>query len=208
MKIKHKIPNVLTLLNLALGVVSILLVVDNRGPKLTVFACLLILAAALTDRFDGKLARRFDAESNLGRELDSLADLVSFGIAPVVLSWRTCFINMGILGYVIAIVFPLAGAYRLARFNVMQMPIVFEEEESEHTEDMIDQEEKKEEAAYNGLPITVAGAFLILINLFNFYLWNSDPEREYLIYLNKVITTTFTLLLSFLMVSKIRIRKR
>ncbi len=82
-------PNLITLSNLTLGMAAILIVsTPSSSGDMMFIASFLVALAAVTDRFDGKVARHLDAVSELGKELDSLADLVSFGIAPVVIAWR------------------------------------------------------------------------------------------------------------------------
>lgn len=128
---KNMIPNLFTFANLACGILSILFTLTNKP----VIAAVFVITAALIDRYDGRVARRLDVSSVLGKELDSLADLVSFGAAPAVLGWSVYLNNFGILGYIITILYPICGAYRLARFNVSSFDNVF-----------------------SGVPITVAGA--------------------------------------------------
>src|SRR5690625_2336866 len=84
-KIKSQLANGITLMNLSFGVMAIIFVV-NGSEKL---ALLFILLAALFDRFDGKVARKFNIESASGKELDSLCDLVSFGVAPALLIYHS-----------------------------------------------------------------------------------------------------------------------
>lgn len=181
--VRRKIPNIITFFNLSLGVIAILLVVNNRGLEFV--SCLLILTAAFADRFDGKIARLLDAETHIGKELDSLADLISFGIAPIVIAWKTCFYMLGVFGYIIALIFVLTGAYRLARFNVTETRKYF-----------------------TGIPITIAGSFLILLSLYNCYILLKLHQFQSLPFLNVIFTSLFTLLLSYLMVSNIRINKK
>src|SRR5690625_5634322 len=77
-KIKGQFVNVITLLNLSFGIIAIMYIVKGADS----LALLFILLAALFDRFDGMVARKFNTESDFGKELDSLCDLVSFGVAP------------------------------------------------------------------------------------------------------------------------------
>lgn len=133
------IPNILTFTNLALGILSILTGV--QGDYVT--AGLLILGAGIVDRYDGRIARLLHAESPLGKELDSLSDLVSFGVAPSILGYFMFdFIELGVLGLVPVILFPVAGAYRLARYNASAFDGIF-----------------------TGVPITIAGCVLALVML-------------------------------------------
>jgi CDP-diacylglycerol--serine O-phosphatidyltransferase len=136
-----QIPNLFTLLNLLFGCLAIVclltdgmvLVPTAEGnvyfdlPASIGLASLFIALAAVVDFFDGMLARLLNADSNLGRELDSLADVVSFGVAPGMilfsflrLSWsaEVSALNTSIQYLIPAFLIPLAAAWRLARFNI------------------------------------------------------------------------------------------
>jgi len=139
MKIKNNIPNLFTLLNLTLGLLAILYIFDHDYYK----SSLLIILAALLDRFDGALARKFDAATSLGKELDSLCDLISFGVAPSILIWHIELINLGVFGIAITILYAISGAYRLARYNVTEFAGI-----------------------YIGIPITIAGGIVALTSLY------------------------------------------
>lgn len=110
MQIKKNIPNALTMLNLSLGFLAILI-------NDTMISPLLILGAALADLLDGYFARILRAHSQLGKQLDSLADLVSFGVAPAFLYYQY-FLNEGIAGMLFASLLPVFSAIRLGIFNV------------------------------------------------------------------------------------------
>lgn len=144
---KKMIPNIFTFLNLAFGMMSILLTLTGNEKS----AALMILCAAFVDRYDGKIARKINVESELGKELDSLCDLISFGAAPAVLCWSTFLSNYGIIGYVVSIMFPIAGAYRLARFNITEG-----------------------KGIYTGIPITIAGSVMALDILISLMFINHD----------------------------------
>ncbi len=178
---KTNLPNILTLINMSLGVTAILLAVNGSGDiKLLIYASLLILFAALTDRFDGKVARLLDCTSELGKELDSLSDLISFGVAPIIIAWKVSFWGFGIPGYAISLIFPMAGAYRLAKFNTTTF-----------------------DTSFKGMPITLAGAFLTIDNLFNAVALMSKQ----LSCIHVTVTSVLIILLSYLMISKIRFKK-
>lgn len=108
------IPNMITSLNLVLGVFSILC---TFNAELTT-AALFVVAAMLADGMDGRVARYFKVSSEFGKELDSLCDLVSFGVAPAMLAYAFLLKDFGSFGYVVAAFFATCGALRLARFNV------------------------------------------------------------------------------------------
>ena len=109
------LPNLVTVLGLCAGLTSIRFAFDDN---LTLAAGLLVLAA-LIDGTDGLLARRLDAASPFGAELDSLSDFVCFGVAPAMLVYRFGLHGMAGLGWLAALVLAICCCFRLARFNVM-----------------------------------------------------------------------------------------
>lgn len=143
-KMKHdsckNIPNLLTLANLMLGVLAIIYILEGHLRM----AISLVFIAMLLDGLDGKLAVRLKAGSELGKQLDSLADLVSFGVAPAILLYSALLQEFALAGLLITLFFPLAGAYRLARFNLGQ----------------------KRESFFLGLPITMAGGALVSLGFY------------------------------------------
>lgn len=142
------LPSIFTLVNLLLGFISI---VYTMKEEFRIAAILILLSMAL-DGMDGKLARRLDASSAFGKELDSLSDLVSFGIAPAILIYADHLSSSGLyeyLGLSVAIIFALCGAIRLARFNVLNISDYF-----------------------IGVPITAAGSLIAVLELFS----NRIPE--------------------------------
>ncbi len=108
------IPNVLTSSNLVFGMCSILSTLNGDMFMGSVF----ILIALVADGLDGRSARFFGVSSEMGKELDSLCDLISFGAAPGILAYSFYLHEFGYLGWVCAICFALCGCWRLARFNV------------------------------------------------------------------------------------------
>jgi CDP-diacylglycerol---serine O-phosphatidyltransferase len=112
-KLKHLIPNAVTLANIALGFFGMVAAARGQYERSVV----LLFCAALCDLADGKLARALNATSKFGMELDSLSDMVSFGIAPAVLVYLAVLQPLGWLGAAVAIIYPLCGAIRLARYN-------------------------------------------------------------------------------------------
>jgi len=163
------IPNMVTLANLLLGVVSLVYTMDGRYQ----IAATAILLAMVLDGMDGKIARRLDVASSFGKELDSLCDLVSFGVAPALLVYSSILQDMGHIGLIIAVNFALCGAIRLARFNVLNITTHF-----------------------IGIPITFAGSLMALAIL----LANKIP-------LPLVVFPLLTLVLSYLMVSNLKVPK-
>src|SRR5574339_412502 len=104
----------LTIGNLYCGFLSIGFAASGEYKN----AAILIIIGMMLDSMDGRLARMLKVNGALGKELDSLADVVTFGVAPSFLVYYTYFYQFGLLGLAVAGLFPLFGAYRLARFNI------------------------------------------------------------------------------------------
>lgn len=114
MDYRRLIPNMCTSSNLVFGMCSIL---STYSGNLT-WGSIFILLALVADGLDGRTARFFGVASEMGKEMDSLCDLGSFGIAPAFLAWAFVLHNHGILGVIVVIFFAICGMWRLARFNV------------------------------------------------------------------------------------------
>jgi CDP-diacylglycerol--serine O-phosphatidyltransferase len=140
--IKNGIPNLFTLLNLFFGFLSVMYSAQGDYKN----AAILILIGMMLDSMDGRIARMLHVESDLGKELDSLADIVTFGVAPAMMAYYSYFSSFGIAGMAIAGLFPLFGAYRLARFNINAV--------------------KSSLHYFTGVPITAGGGLLTLLTLF------------------------------------------
>lgn len=133
--------NTLTLLNGVSGFLSILASMNGQYRS----AAFLILAGVVFDYFDGKAARLFSEVTPLGRELDSLSDLISFGVAPAVL---IASLSPSLLSYGAGALFVLSAALRLGRFNVQDL-----------------------KGAFFGVPTTVNGVLLPALVLWSAPLW-------------------------------------
>ncbi|MCM3130806.1 MULTISPECIES: CDP-diacylglycerol--serine O-phosphatidyltransferase [unclassified Paenibacillus] len=140
--ITKSIPNLFTLGNLSLGMIAILLASEDQYTT----AAFMVVIAMLLDGLDGRIARALNAQSEFGKELDSLSDIVSFGAAPAYLMYTVSFQEAPVaIAWIVTSVFPICGALRLARFNVKPgIPGYF-----------------------TGLPIPAAGGVLALLSLFN-----------------------------------------
>lgn len=138
------IPNFFTLLNLMLGMLAIIYTLDGHIQT----AISLVFIAMLLDGLDGKLAVRLNAGSELGKQLDSLADLVSFGVAPAIIIYSVSLQQLALTGLFVALLFPVAGAFRLARFNLR----------------------RKRESFFLGLPVTMAGGALVSLGFYGEFL--------------------------------------
>lgn len=134
-KLKSQTANVLTLANLGLGGYAIIVGL-NGNLRLSL---LLIFVAALADRFDGMVARKFQIESELGKQLDSMSDIISFGVAPALLLYQGILFEFGAPGIFFTVFYIGCGAFRLARFNISE-----------------------NNGYFTGLPITAAGCLATL----------------------------------------------
>ncbi|MBO6793287.1 MAG: CDP-diacylglycerol--serine O-phosphatidyltransferase [Balneolaceae bacterium] len=108
------VPSFFTLMNLFSGFLAIISIADGDLTR----GAWLIMAAGMFDVFDGMMARLANAYSDFGIELDSLSDMVSFGVAPGFLIYTFALSDLGMLGILVSALPPLCGAVRLARFNV------------------------------------------------------------------------------------------
>ena len=132
-KIKSNAANLITIVNMSFGGSAIMATLNEYYN----YSVLFIFIAAFLDRYDGKVARKFNQESELGKQLDSMADIISFGVAPALLMYEMTLTDFGVVGMCMAILYIACGALRLARFNVMDATGYFV-----------------------GLPITAAGTLL------------------------------------------------
>lgn len=165
------LPNACTSMNLFCGYLSI--VMTSQGEFLA--AGWLILVANIFDILDGRLARLTSVESRFGAELDSLADLVSFGVSPAFLVYTRYLEHDRIYGLIISGIFVLCGALRLARFNV-----------TPHS--------KKD--VFEGLPIPAGAGIVATMTIFELQFFN-------FMRIPAVVIPFVVIITSFLMVSKI-----
>ena len=108
------LPNMLTLIGVCIGLTSIRFALDGRFE----LAIIAILFAALIDGLDGRIARLIRGTSKVGKELDSLTDMISFGVAPAFIMYFWKLNNLGRFGWLLCLVYVICVALRLARFNI------------------------------------------------------------------------------------------
>jgi CDP-diacylglycerol--serine O-phosphatidyltransferase len=108
------LPNMLTLIGVCIGLTSIRFALDEKFE----FAIIAILFAALFDWLDGRIARLIKGTSEVGKELDSLADVISFGVAPAFIMYFWTLSSLGKFGWLVCLIYVSCVALRLARFNV------------------------------------------------------------------------------------------
>ena len=115
------LPNMITMASIFCGFDAIRLVSDARGDDDFWRAALLLIFAQLFDTLDGRVARATKTQSAFGLQIDSLADIVSFGLAPAILVYKWSLYQLGSVGIFFSFAFAACGAIRLARFNVLSM---------------------------------------------------------------------------------------
>ena len=108
------LPNMLTLMGVCIGLSSIRFALDGRFE----IAIIAIIFAALIDGLDGRIARLIKATSKVGKELDSLTDVISFGVAPAFIMYFWKLNTLGRFGWLLCLVYVICVALRLARFNI------------------------------------------------------------------------------------------
>ena len=169
----YVLPNLFTSGNLFCGFFAIVAILEGSF----VYASIAILVAALFDVLDGKIARLSRSSSRFGIEYDSLADLVSFGLAPALLAFSWALKPYGRFGWLAAFLFLACGSLRLARFNVQVATV--------------------ESKFFRGLPIPAAACMIALTFLLNHRLGFGATHDQ-------VAILVMIYVLAFLMVSNIR----
>ncbi len=115
------LPNAITLASIFCGFDAIRIAAEGRSDQDYFRSALLVMFAAVFDTLDGRVARMTKTQSSFGIQIDSLADVISFGIAPALLVYRWSLHQLGALGLFVSFAFVACGAVRLARFNVLAM---------------------------------------------------------------------------------------
>ena len=175
-KTRYLLPNILTLGGVCLGISSIKFSIDGNYS----LAVTLILFAAILDALDGRIARLIKGTSEFGKELDSLTDFVSFGIAPVFVLYFWDLNKYGKLGWAITLVYSVCCVLRLARFNLTK----------------IEDSQEWKNNFFEGIP-SPAGGLLILMPLI-YDLTNLNFGLDV-----KNLTPYLTVIVAVLLVSKI-----
>ena len=170
------LPNTLTLIGVCIGLSSIKFALDLKYE----LAIIAIVFAALIDGLDGRIARLIKGTSKVGKELDSLTDVISFGVAPAFIMYFWSLNNLGKFGWLLCLIYVVCVALRLARFNVSS-----------------NEEPSWKDNFFEGVP-SPAGGILVLMPLiyslseFNFFNVNSE-----------LLAPIFFVIISFLLISKI-----
>ena len=169
------LPNMLTLIGVCIGLTSIRFALDGKFE----FAIIAIIFAALIDGLDGRIARLIKGTSKVGKELDSLTDMISFGVAPAFIMYFWKLNTLGRFGWLVCLIYVICVALRLARFNVNS-----------------NQDPSWKDNFFEGVP-SPAGGILVLTPLiisqtnFNYIQLNYD-----------IIVPAFFIITSLLLISK------
>ncbi len=154
-KTKNAIPSIFTLANMACGVMALL----NISEENYLQACYFIIGSYVMDILDGRVARLIGAESDMGVELDSFADWLSFGIAPAYMMYQFALKEYGIVAYPVVLIYVICGALRLARFNLKSLS------------------GESSKNYFQGLPIPAAAGVIIFFVLSYYILENETPTK-------------------------------
>ncbi len=178
------LPNLFTVSSIFLGFYAMTLCTGDPTPEQLYQAALAIFFAIFFDAFDGRVARMTRTQSEFGVELDSLADVTSFGAAPALLVYKWALAPLGFVGLFVSFAFAACGALRLARFNVLA-----------HRGD------KSSHRFFVGLPIPLAAGAIVSLVIAHYRALGSmtDPAA-------RVPVAIVVGVLAFLMVSTIRYR--
>lgn len=173
------LPNLVTVLAICAGLSGIRFGFEGRFEP----AVVMVLLAAFLDGIDGRLARMLKATSKFGAQMDSLADIVNFGVAPALVLYAFLLDQAGSPGWIAALLFTIACGLRLARFNVL-------DEETDRPQWQTEY--------FVGVPAP-AGAVLVMLPLYLFFLrLGVEPSRP-----AAFIAAGFTVLVAFLLVSRL-----
>tara|TARA_B100001540_G_C15720882_1_gene602995 strand:+ start:271 stop:1062 length:792 start_codon:yes stop_codon:yes gene_type:complete len=175
-KSRYILPSVLTLIGVCLGISSIKFAMDGNFG----FAVLFIIVAAILDGLDGRVARMIKGTSEFGKELDSLTDFVSFGIAPVFVIYFWELNQFGKIGWLLVLLFSVCCVLRLARFNLTKF----------------DDNEEWKMNFFQGIPSPAGGCLILFPIIYELSSFNSLFEI-------KNVSPFLVVLASILLISKV-----
>src|SRR5512140_3670763 len=178
------LPNLFTVSSIFLGFYALVLCAGDATPEQLYQAALAIFFAIFFDGFDGRVARMTRTQSEFGMQLDSLADVISFGAAPALLVYKWALAPMGFLGILIAGGYAICGALRLARFNVLAA-----------------RGDKGSSRFFVGLPIPLAAGSITALVIAHYKEFGAATDGA-----TRAPVAVIVLLLSLLMVSTVRYR--
>jgi len=178
------LPNLFTVSSIFLGFYALVLCAGDATPVQLYQAALAIFFAMFFDAFDGRVARMTKTQSDFGVQLDSLADVISFGAAPGLLVYKWALASLGPVGLFVSFAYAACGALRLARFNVLAA-----------------RGDKGSSAFFVGLPIPLAAGTIVAIVIAHYKEFGQATSVA-----ERIPIAVVVALLAFLMVSTVRYR--
>ena len=172
------LPNILTLFGVCIGLSSIKFAFDGNFE----LAIIAVIVAGIIDGLDGRIARLINATSKVGKELDSLTDVISFGVAPAFIMYFWSLVEIGRLGWLVALIYVVCVALRLARFNVSSS-----------------EEPSWKDNFFEGVPSPAGGILVMTPLIFSL----SGLDQFYVFSLNyNILSVIFFITTSILLISK------
>ena len=178
------LPNLFTVSSILLGFYALVLCAGDPSPAQLYQAALAIFFALFFDAFDGRVARMTKTQSDFGTQLDSLADVISFGAAPALLVYKWALAPLGLLGFFLSFAYVACGAIRLARFNVLAQ-----------------RGDKGSSRFFVGLPIPLAAGAIVALVIAHYRTFRDATDAA-----TRAPIAVVVALLAFLMVSTVRYR--
>ena len=170
------LPNILTLIGVCIGLTSIKFALDGKF-ELSIIA---VIVAGIIDGLDGRIARLIKGTSKVGKELDSLTDVISFGVAPAFIMFFWSMSEIGRLGWLISLIYVVCVALRLARFNVNS-----------------EVEPSWRDNFFEGIPSPAGGVLVLMPLIYSF------SEIQFIKLNYQIIVPILFILISILLISKI-----
>ena len=170
------LPNIFTLVGVCIGLTSIKFAFDNRFEM----AVIAIIVAGIIDGLDGRIARLIGGASKVGKELDSLTDVISFGVAPAFIMYFFVMKDLGRVGWLISLIYVVCVALRLARFNITS-----------------NADPSWKDHFFEGIPSPAGGILVLMPLIYSF------SEIQLIDVNNDIIVPCLFLIISVLLISKI-----
>ena len=170
------LPNIFTLVGVCIGLTSIKFAFDNRFEM----AVIAIIVAGIIDGLDGRIARLIGGASKVGKELDSLTDVISFGVAPAFIMYFFVMKDLGRVGWLISLIYVVCVALRLARFNITS-----------------NADPSWKDHFFEGIPSPAGGILVLMPLIYSF------SEIQLIDVNNDIIVPSLFLIISVLLISKI-----
>ena len=170
------LPNIFTLVGVCIGLTSIKFAFDNRFEM----AVIAIIVAGIIDGLDGRIARLIGGASKVGKELDSLTDVISFGVAPAFIMYFFVMKDLGRVGWLISLIYVVCVALRLARFNITS-----------------NADPSWKDHFFEGIPSPAGGILVLMPLIYSF------SEIQLIDANNNIIVPSLFLIISVLLISKI-----